>query len=81
VAPSVDVEQEFFLVFGLALTRIDEELTRKKPRVRWVLNKILRLVLSQKARTRILQRITERTRTAEAFCTYNRYMMAKFAVK
>jgi SAM-dependent methyltransferase len=81
VAPSVDVEQEFFLIFGLALTRIDEEMTRKKPRVRWVLNKIIRLVLSEKARTRILQRITERTRTAEAFVAYNRYLMAKFAVK
>lgn len=81
VAPSVDVEQELFLVFGLALTRIDAELQLKRPRLRWVLNKTIRLLMSEKSRTRILQRITERTRTAEAFCEFNRYLMAKFAVR
>lgn len=81
VAPSVDVEQDLFLVFGLALTRIDTDLRLKRPKLRWVLSKAIMLLTSEKSRTRILQRITERTRTAEAFCQFNRYLMAKFSVR
>jgi len=47
-----------------------------------VLNKILRfVVVRKKPAPRILQRITERTRTAEGGWANNRYLMANFAVK
>lgn len=77
VAPSVEIEQDLFLVFGLALERIDAELQAKKPRLRWLLAGIIKLLMSEKSRERLMQRLTERTRTAEAFCEYNRYMMLK----
>lgn len=77
VAPSVEVEQDLFLVFGLALSRIDAELQAKKPMLRRVLAGLIRLVMSRKSRDRLMQRLTERTRTAEAFCEYNRYLMVK----
>ncbi len=80
VAPSVDVEQDLYNVFGLALTRIDAELAAKKPGLRRLLGFVLRVLLSAKARVRITQRLQERTRTAEAFRAYNRYLMVKLAV-
>lgn len=80
VAPSVEVEQDFFLVFGHALTRIDAELMAKRPKARWMMEKALRLVTSQKWRDRMMQRLTQRTRTAEAFKAYNQYMMIKLKV-
>lgn len=81
VAPSVEVEQDFFLVFGQAFTRIDEELRAKKPRLRGLFAVAVRIFTTRKQRDRLRQRLTERTRTAEAFVKFNRYLMIKLAVK
>ncbi|MEL6642588.1 MAG: class I SAM-dependent methyltransferase [Pseudomonadota bacterium] len=77
VSPSIDLEQALFHVFGLAITRIDTELTDKRPKSRWLLNRAYRLILSQRRRDKLHQRLMEHTRTAEAFETYNRYLMMK----
>lgn len=80
VAPSIDLEQALFHVFGHALTRIDQELTAKRPRSRWMLGRALNLAVSERRRFRLMRRLTESTRTAEAFCRYNRYLMLKLRV-
>ncbi|MBD3679174.1 MAG: methyltransferase domain-containing protein [Rhodobacteraceae bacterium] len=75
VAPSIDLEQEFFNVIGHGVTRFDDELKAKRPRGRWLLTRALRLVLNERRRFRLMQRLTEKTRTSEVFCEFNRYMI------
>ncbi|TCO73599.1 class I SAM-dependent methyltransferase [Rhodovulum euryhalinum] len=75
VAPSIDLEQDLFNVFGHAITRIDAELAAKRPRGRWLLRRILRLVLGARRRDRLATRLMGRERTAEVFCRFNRYMI------
>ena len=75
VAPSVDIEQALFNVVGYAVTRIDEELSAKRPTQRAVLRRLWRLVVKDRSRKRLNQRLNERTRTSEAFETHNRYLM------
>lgn len=77
VAPSVDLEQALFNVFGLAAARIDTELANKRPRVRWLLNRAWRLLVSARRRERLERRLTQKTRTAEVFIANNVYLMVK----
>jgi len=75
VAPSVEVEQDFYNALGYAATRVDEALSDTQPVLRGMLHRLLRLFLSKRRRARLAQRVFERTRTAEMFRRYNRYMM------
>lgn len=75
VAPSIDLEQALFNVFGHAITRGDAELSAKRPRARWLLHRGLALVLSARRRARLAARLIGRERTSEAFCRDNRYMI------
>lgn len=75
VAPSIDLEQGFFNVLGLGLTRTQDELRAKKPKVYWGLSRLLALVLTKKRRANLTQRLTGTTRNAEAFRKYNRYLI------
>ncbi len=77
VAPSIDLEQALFWVVGHAVTRIDAEMTDKQPgrwRVaRWVFDR----VTTDRQRTRLAQRLLERTRTSEVFLANNRYILIR----
>jgi SAM-dependent methyltransferase len=77
VAPSIDLEQALFHVFGHGLSRIDDELARTRP-TRW---KMARFVIDRfvgpRQRVRLTQRFFERTRTSETFALNNRYVMAR----
>ena len=75
VAPSIDVEQALFNVIGHGVQSVDTALKTQKPSARWILVKMLRLMLSERRRFRLMQRLTEKQRTAEAFCHYNQYMI------
>lgn len=75
VAPSVDLEQGLFNVFGYAATRIDTELSAKRPKIRWMIHRVLRMMMSERKRARLDERLNKQTRNAEAFRTYNRYLM------
>jgi SAM-dependent methyltransferase len=75
VAPSIDLEQELFNVFGHAIKRIDGELQSGKPTLRWFLGRLLRMILSEKRRYRLGQRLFEKARTSQAFVTHNQYMI------
>lgn len=75
VAPSVELEQRLFNVFGYAATRIDTEMAAKRPKVRWLIHRALRLMMNERKRARLDERLNKQTRNAEAFRTYNRYLM------
>ena len=75
VAPSIDLEQELFHVFGHAIDRIDIELADKRPLSRWTVAFLLRRVLGRRRLTRLNARLRGTERTAEVFETNNRYLM------
>jgi len=74
VAPSVQLEQDFFHVIGLGVDRFNEELTTKKPFARKLIHGFLGLALTKKRRARLYDRLTGNTRTAEQFLKYNHYI-------
>ena len=77
VAPSIDLEQQLFNVFGKAITRVDEELTAKRPKSRWMINRILKLALSARRRRRLDARLRGTERTGELFMKNNRYLITR----
>ena len=79
VAPSIDLEQGFFNVLGLGFSRTRDELKAKKPGAYWFISKLLALLLSEKRRRNLTKRLTDTDRNAQAFCTYNRYLMIGLA--
>jgi hypothetical protein len=79
VAPSIDLEQGFYNVCGLALTRSATEIQSRKPVVHWLLSRVVRLFLSRKRRENLLQRLNGNARNSAAFQTYNTYVITKLA--
>lgn len=77
VAPSIDLEQGLFHVFGHALERIDAELAAKRPVARWGLRRLIGLGLSRRRRAALVERLSGNTRTAAEFARYNRYLMLR----
>lgn len=77
VAPSIVLEQQFFNVLGLGMTRCQQEIRRCRPRIYWLLSKALRMVLSEKRSRNLMTRLGDTTRTAEEFCRYNRYLILR----
>ncbi len=76
-APTVEIEQGLFNIFGTALSRVDVELEEKRPRARWVLDRLLRLVLNERKRSRLDQRLNQKTRNRDAFAEANKYLMVR----
>lgn len=77
VAPSVNLEQALFQVLGHGVTRVSDEIHRKRPTVHWFLGKLVGLFLSRKRRENLMQRLTGTTRTSEAFRLHNRYQIMR----
>lgn len=75
VAPSVEIEQGFFNVLGYALTRVDAELGRRRPLARWMLHRLVRLVMDDRKRARLDQRMNQQTRNRDVFSDNNVYLM------
>jgi MPBQ/MSBQ methyltransferase len=76
VAPSVDLEQALYNVVGHAITRVDGELSAKRPKSRWLVGSAIRSVLSQRRLDRLDKRLNRTDRNAAAFCQNNRYIIA-----
>lgn len=75
VAPSIDLEQGLFNVVGLGVTRLSAELRARRPVAARLATGLAGLVLPRGRRERLMQRLTGQARTAEAFRTYNHYMI------
>jgi SAM-dependent methyltransferase len=76
-APSVEIEQGLFNVFGYGLTRVDQDLARHKPRLRWVLHRAIRALISERKRARLDQRLNQQVRNRENFARFNIYLLMR----
>ena len=81
VAPSIDLEQALFHVFGDAVTRIESELAEKRPKSRWLLNRALKLLISRRRRRRLDIRLRGEERTSAAFTKNNRYLITLLGMR
>jgi len=80
-APSVEIEQGIFNVLGYGLTRVDDDLKDKRPKLRWMMNKVVCALMNERKRSRLDQRLNQQTRNREVFAKNNVYLMMKLAVK
>lgn len=74
-APSVEIEQGLFNVVGYGIARVDAELSAKRPRMRWAINRVVRLFLNERKRVRLDQRLNQQTRNRAVFAENNIYLM------
>lgn len=75
VAPSIDLEQRLYHLLGSSLMRIDQDLTIAYPLRRKFVKFILTQVIEGRRQKRLKRRLFDHSRTSEAFCRYNRYMI------
>jgi MPBQ/MSBQ methyltransferase len=76
-APSVEIEQGLFNVFGYGLTRVDHEMALHKPRLRWVLHRAIRSLISERKRARLDQRLNQQARNRDSFAKFNIYLLMR----
>jgi SAM-dependent methyltransferase len=81
VAPSIDLEQQFFNVLGHGVTRTSEEIRAGRPKTHWILARLIGVFLSAKRRENLMQRLTGTERNAEVFRRFNHYTIVKLAHK
>ena len=81
VAPSIDLEQQLFNVIGHGVTRLSDEIKARKPSAHWTLKRFIGLFLSKKRRANLMRRLNGTERNAEAFQTFNRYLMLRLEPK
>ena len=75
VAPSIDIEQGLFHVLGDAVTRVDAELSAKRPVMRWLLAGTARLAFGRRRLYRMDRRLRGNERNSTAFVRNNRYLV------
>ncbi len=74
VAPSVDIEQGLFHVLGDAVTRVDAELSEKRPVMRWLLARAAKLAFRSRL-YRLDRRLRGNERSSTFFVRNNRYLI------
>ena len=77
VAPSVELEQEFFNLIGYCAERIDSGIAASHPFARSLAAFFFRLIFGRRRLARLASRLHEKNRTAKEFCRFNRYLMLK----
>ena len=75
VAPSIDIEQSLFHVFGDAISLIDAELSVKRPKARWLVSRFLGMLLGKRKLHRLNTRLRGNERTSAVFTLNNRYLI------
>ena len=75
VAPSIDIEQGLFHVLGDAVTRVNAELSAKRPVMRWLLAGAARLAFGHRRLHRIDRRLRGNERSSAIFVRNNRYLV------
>lgn len=75
VAPSIDLEQKLFHVFGDAISLIDAEISAKRPKTRWILSRALGLLMGKRKLHRLDRRLRGNERTSAVFQRNNRYVI------
>lgn len=75
VAPSIDLEQTLFHVFGDAISLVDAELSAKRPKTRWLLSRALGALMGKRKLHRLDRRLRGNDRTSAVFSRNNRYVI------
>ena len=77
VAPSVQLEQQFYNTVGFAINRIIISLKVNRPITLNFLNIFYKILISKRKRLRLENRLFKNTRTKDSFIQYNNYMIYK----
>jgi len=81
VAPSIDVEQALFNVFGRAILSTDRELAQKTPFKHRLLRGVWNLLAAKRKQQRLAERLFEQQRNSSMFTANNTYMMVRLGHK
>ena len=77
VAPSIELEQQFYNTVGFAVKRIIYNLKINRPIMLKIITMIYNLLVSKRRRLRLKNRLFDNTRSSELFMKYNHYMIFK----
>ena len=77
VAPSIELEQQFYNTIGFCITRIIRSLKTTRPITLRVLGVLYAILLNKRRRLRLEDRLFEKTRSKDLFLRYNHYMIFK----
>ena len=77
VAPSIELEQQFYNTIGFSVNRITRSLKITRPIVLGFLSILYKLLLNKRKRLRLENRLFEKTRSKDLFLRYNHYMIFK----
>ena len=75
VAPSIDLETEFYRFVGNSIARVDQELKAKTPLIRRTMASVYKQLIVEKSREKLQQRLTGQQRNKVEFCKNNCYLM------
>ena len=77
VAPSIELEQQFYNTIGFSINRVIRSLKTTRPIRLRLLSMLYKLLLSKRRRLRLENRLFEKTRSKDLFLKYNHYMIFK----
>ncbi len=75
VAPSIELETEFYKFVGNSIARLDQEIKDKTPQIRGTMASIFKLLIKEKSREKLQRRLVGQDRNTVEFCKNNRYLM------
>ena len=79
VAPSLDIEQEFYNMIGFSLERIQQGLLSSHPIKMKLLRFLYRIFVNNKKQKRLHDRLYSNIRSSENFIKFNHYMIFQLA--
>ncbi len=77
VAPSIELEQQFYNTIGFSINRVIHSLKIIRPMSLRFLGILYKLLLSKRRRLRLEDRLFEKRRSKDLFLKYNHYMIFK----
>ena len=77
VAPSIELEQQFYNTIGFCINRIIRSLKTTRPITLRFLGILYIILLNKRRRLRLEDRLFEKTRSKDLFLRYNHYMIFK----
>tara|TARA_B100000029_G_scaffold510297_1_gene601428 strand:+ start:1114 stop:2031 length:918 start_codon:yes stop_codon:yes gene_type:complete len=75
VAPSIELEQQFYNTIGFSINRVVRSLKITRPISLKFMGILYKLLLSKRKRLRLEDRLFEKTRSKDSFIQYNHYMI------
>ena len=79
VAPSLDIEQKFYNVVGVGIDKVQQGLVASHPWKMKLFNLIYKMIVGQKKRRRLHDRIYGNIRNSDNFIKFNHYMILQLS--